>query len=76
MTALEGLVKVLTHVVAFALGVVAGPCIARWVKAADRRQAIRLHAQGWTHGQIAELQDREPSQVARWLAAADAADAS
>lgn len=39
------------------------------------RLAIRLHAQNWTHGQIAEELGREPREVARWLAEADRAGA-
>jgi hypothetical protein len=35
------------------------------------RLAIRLHAQNWTHGQIAEELGRDPREVARWLAEAD-----
>lgn len=36
-----------------------------------KRRAYRLHAQNWTHGQIAEELGREPHEVARWLAEAD-----
>ena len=36
-----------------------------------KRLAIRLHAQNWTHGQIAEELGRHPREVARWLAEAD-----
>ncbi|WP_312687251.1 hypothetical protein [Brevundimonas nasdae] len=38
----------------------------------DRRQALRLHfEQRYTLGQIAQLQHRDPAQIARWLAEAD-----
>lgn len=40
-----------------------------WLRNRDRRMAIRLHATGWTHGQIAEAQGRHPRQVAAWLEA-------
>lgn len=40
-----------------------------------KRRAIRLHAQNWTHGQIAEELGREPREVAQWLAEADRARA-
>lgn len=36
-----------------------------------RHQAVRLHAQNWTHGQIAVAMDRDPAQIAQWLTDAD-----
>lgn len=36
-----------------------------------KRRAYRLHAQNWTHGQIAQERGREPREVADWLAEAD-----
>jgi len=40
-----------------------------------QRIAVRLHAQNWTHGQIAEELGRHPHEVAQWLAEADRARA-
>lgn len=42
-------------------------------EARTKRIAVRLHAQNWTHGQIADHLDRHPREVAEWLAEADRA---
>lgn len=47
------------------------PKVAAWLEGVDRRQAIRLAASGWSIGQIAHRQFRNPAQIARWLADAD-----
>lgn len=73
MTPIEPALAALALAAAFGLGALVGPTITRWITEVDRRQAIRLHAQGWTHGQIAEQQDRDPKQIAEWLADADKA---
>ncbi|MDO9607250.1 MAG: helix-turn-helix domain-containing protein [Brevundimonas sp.] len=71
MTPLEPAIAAIALAAAFGLGALVGPSLTRWITEVDRRQAIRLHAQGWTHGQIAEQQDRDPRQIAEWLAEAD-----
>lgn len=71
MTQLDPAFAAIALFATFGLGALVGPSFTRWITAADRRHAIRLHAQGWTHGQIAQQQDRDPRQVAEWLSDAD-----
>lgn len=47
------------------------PKIAGWLEGCDQREAVRLAASGWSVGQIANKQFRDPAQIARWLAEAD-----
>lgn len=63
-------VAVFVSIGAFAM---ATPRIRRFLDERDRKEAIRLHASNWTHGQIAVAQGRDPRQIAEWLAQADRA---
>ena len=56
---------------AFALGLIIGPLFRRLSEGGDRRRAIELHRQNWSHGQIGNALGRDPRQIARWLSEAD-----